>query len=120
MGKVDPNPRPAWAVTMWISDNEQHIYVELPMTTGGPPFIQRYDADVKGILTALRVLKARRVEVVLPTLDHPANYTPPAHQPQVKVIGRESKLRQKLHSETTEAQREAALILINKMGYGKR
>ncbi len=116
MGKLDPHPRPAWAVTAWISDDFKHIYVELPMTSGGPPFIQRYDADTKGLLDALTVLKARRREVETPTADRPANYTPPANQPQVKVVGRDAAARARLYAETTESQREAARKLLEKLG----
>lgn len=115
MGQLDKHPRPAWAITAWISDDERSIFVEWPMTSGGPPFIQRYDANEHGLREALFALKARRREVELPTMDRPANYTPPANQPQVKLSPRELQ-RRELYAQTTEAQREAAQKLVAKLG----
>jgi hypothetical protein len=115
--RMDPYPRPAWAITAWISDDERHVFVELPMKAGGTPYIMRYDASTKGLLDALVVLKARRVEKQSPTA--PANYKEPAHQPQVTVISRTEAARKRLYSETTEEQRSAAELILEKLGIGK-
>ncbi len=106
----DALPRPAWAVTMWSDDHD--IFVELPMTGGGVPYIMRYPLTEGGLSRALEVLRIRKRETVLPTMDQPANYTLPRHQPQVKL----SKTQERLHAETTEAQRDNARRLLAKLG----
>jgi len=60
----------------------------------------------------LQVLSKRRREVLAPTIDQPANYTVPKHQPQVRL----SKAQEKLHAETTPEQRAAAMALIERLG----
>lgn len=114
MGKLDPSPIPPWAVTMWESDHD--IFVALPMRVGGVPYIMRYPRSEAGLAQALRVLCAQRpTEAPRPSLDAPANYTPPRDQPQV----RKSKTQERLHAETTPAQREAAQALLRKLGLVK-
>jgi len=114
---MDPHPRPAWHIVAWISDDEHSIFVELPMKSGGPPFIQRYDASTKGLLDALVVLKARRVEKQSPTA--PQKYVEPLDQPQVTRISRTEAARKRLYAETTEEQRSAAEMILEKLGIGK-
>jgi hypothetical protein len=115
MGQLDPNPRPAWAITAWISSDERLIFVELPMAKGGVPYIMAFDATTKGLMDALVVLKAHRIERIDPTA--PAKpYKPPPSQPQVKVIGRGEAAKRRLYSETTEEQRSAAQALIERLG----
>jgi hypothetical protein len=106
----DPTPRPAWALTMWTDDH--NIYVELPMSAAGVPYIMTFALTEGGLGTALEILKKRRKEVILPTAAEPANYTLPKNQPQVKL----SKQQEKLHAETTAEQRENARALLSKLG----
>ena len=110
MGQRDPNPIPPYAVQMWRGEHD--IFVALPMTTGGVPYILKYPLNEGGLSQALEVLSKRRREVLAPTTDQPANYTAPKHQPQVKL----SKSQELLHKETTPEQREAARALIERLG----
>ncbi len=110
MGQSDPNPIPPWAVTMW--EGEHDIFVALPMTSGGPAYIMRFPRNEGGLSQALQVLSKRKREVLAPTLDQPANYTPLKVQPQVRV----SKAQERLFAETTPEQRERAKALIEKLG----
>src|SRR5258708_6161207 len=94
MARLDTDPIPAYAVTMWTNDRE--IFVAMPMTRGGQPFIISFPLNEGGLTKALEVLRKRPKEVVLPTAAQPANYTKPPVQPQVKL----SKASEKLHAET--------------------
>ena len=105
----DPSPIPAYAITAWADD--QNIYVALPMTVGGTPYITRYPRSEGGLSLALGVLCGRQREVLTPTHGAPANYTL-REQPQVKL----SKAQEKLRSETTPEQRENARKVLEKMG----
>lgn len=111
MGKLDMDPIPPYAVTMWTNDRE--IFVAMPMTSGGQPFIMSFPLNEGGLTKALEVLRKRPKEVILPTLDQPANYTKPPNQPMVKPMG---KIREKLHSETTPEQRDTAQAVLRKLG----
>jgi hypothetical protein len=110
MAQMDTNPIPPYAVTCW--EGEHDIFVALPMTTGGIPYIMRFPRNEGGLSQALAVLSKRKREVLAPTTDQPANYTVPKHQPQVKL----SKSQEKLFAETTPEQREAARALIERLG----
>ncbi len=110
MANLDMDPIPAYAVTMWTNDRE--IFVAMPMTTGGQPFIISFPLNEGGLAKALEVLRKRPKEVILPTAAQPANYTKPPVQPQVKL----SKASEKLHAETTPEQRVAAQDLLRKLG----
>lgn len=114
MGQLDTSPIPPYAVTMWTNDRE--IFVAMPMTAGGQPFIISFPLNEGGLTKALEVLRKRPKEVILPTMDQPANYTKPPQQPQVKPMG---KIREKVHSETTQEQRDAAQALLRKLGFVK-
>ena len=113
MGQLDYDPIPAYAVTMWTNDVE--IFVALPMAKGGKPYIMSFALNEGGLTKALEVLRKRPKEVILPTLDQPANYTKPPVQPQVKL----SKASERLHAETTPEQRDAAQALLRKLGLVK-
>lgn len=113
MGRLDMDPIPPYAVTMWTNDRE--IFVAMPMTAGGQPFIISFPLNEGGLTKALEVLRKRPKEVILPTAQAPANYTKPPVQPQVKL----SKASEKLHAETTPEQREAAQALLRKLGLVK-
>lgn len=110
MGQLDHDPIPPYAVTMWANDRE--IFVAMPMTRGGQPFIISFPLNEGGLTKALEVLRKRPKEVVLPTAAQPANYTKPPVQPQVKL----SKASERLHAETTPEQRVAAQDLLRKLG----
>jgi hypothetical protein len=110
MGKLDTNPIPVHAVTCWADDH--NVYVAMPMTSGGIPYITRFALNEGGLSAALSILRKRQKEILTPSATAPANYTLPPKQPQVKL----SKAQEKLRSETTESQREAARLLIAKMG----
>lgn len=112
MGQMDTDFIPPYAVTMWSDDN--NVYVALPMTKGGIPFITKYPLSEGGLSSALSVLRKRQKEILTPTIDRPANYTIPP-QPMVKM----SKAQEKLHAETTEGQRASAQALLRKMGLVK-
>lgn len=114
MGQLDRDCIPPYAVTMWTNDRE--IFVAMPMTAGGQPFIISFPLNEGGLTKALEILRKRPKEVILPTLDQPANYTKPPDQPMVKPMG---KVREKLHAETTPEQREAAQALLRKLGLVK-
>jgi hypothetical protein len=90
---------------------ERDIFVALPMTAGGVPYIVRYPISEGGLAQALEVLKKRKHEV-LSSLEAQALYKPPASQPQVRL----DKHRERVKSETTESQRANALALIEKLG----
>lgn len=110
MGRRDDNPIPPYAVTMWATETD--IFVALPMTAGGIPYITRYPRSEGGLAQALAVLSKRKPEAPHPTAAAPANYTCPPRQPQVKL----SKTQEKLHAETTAEQRENARKLLLKLG----
>jgi hypothetical protein len=107
MGRLDPDPIPKWAVTCWTDD--QHVYVALPMTAGGIPYIMKWPLNEGGLSQALLVLRKRQKEVLEPTRAAPANHT---RQPMVKLDRHHEKLKQ----ETTESQRESARKLLEKLG----
>jgi hypothetical protein len=110
MGQLDTSPIPPWAVTVWA--DATNIYVALPMTAGGVPYITRYRRSEGGLSLALAVLCKRAPEVPRPTTAAPANYT---RQPQVKpAVMSAAQLR--LRAETTEAQRENARKVLAKLG----
>lgn len=109
MGHLDPSPIPPYAVTMWRDD--RHIYVALPMTAGGIPYITRFALSEGGLSAALEVLRKRKHEVLSPT-EAQALYAPPSAQPMVKL----SKAQERLHAETSPEQREAARLLLVKLG----
>ena len=113
MGRLDTDPIPPYAVTMWTNDRE--IFVAMPMTRGGIPFIMSFPLNEGGLTKALEVLRKRPKEVVLPTAAAPANYTKPPTQPQVRV----SKAQERLYAETSPEQREAAQALLRKLGLVK-
>lgn len=110
MGQLDMDPIPPYAVTCWTNDKE--IFVAMPMTKGGQPFIVSFPLNEGGLTKALEVLRKRPKEVVLPTAAQPANYTKPPVQPQVRV----SKAQEKLYAETTPEDRVAAQDLLRKLG----
>lgn len=110
MGRMDQNPIPSYAVTCW--EGEHDIFVALPMTAGGVPYIMRFPRNEGGLSQALQVLSKRKREVLAPTMDQPANYTVPKNQPQVRM----SKAQERLNAETTPEQRERARLLIERLG----
>lgn len=110
MAQMDIDPIPPWAVTMWHGD-DGYIYCALPMTKGGVPYITRYLASEGGLTSALNVLRKRKAEVLSP-IDAQALYHPPTQQPMIKL----SKSQERLHAETTPAQREQARLLLIKLG----
>lgn len=115
MGQIDTSPTPPHAVTMWTDDHD--IYVLLPMTTGGTPYIMRFALNEGGLMKALEVLKKRKHEVLAPTLERPANYTREAYEKQAVV--KMSKAQERLYGETTPEQRNAAQSLLRKLGFVK-
>lgn len=110
MASLDTDPIPPYAITCWANDHD--IFVAMPMTKGGQPFIVSFPLNEGGLSRALEILRKRPKEVVLPTAAQPANYTKPPVQPQVKL----SKASEKLHAETTPEQRQTALDLLRKLG----
>lgn len=112
MGQLDRDPIPPWAVTMWTNDIE--IFVAMPMKSGGTPYIMSFPLNGDGLTKALNILRQRPKEVIVPSRG--VDYTKPPSQPQVKPMG---KVREKLHSETTQEQRDAALALLRKLGFTK-
>ena len=109
MGQMDRDFIPSWAVTMWEGDHD--IFVALPMTNGGIPYVMKFPKNEGGLSAALNVLNKRKREVLSPT-EAQVLYQPPAQQPMVKL----SKLQEKLYAETTESQRESARKLLEKLG----
>lgn len=113
MGVRDMNPIPPHAMQCWLGDHD--IFVALPMTTGGIPYIMRFPLNEGGLASALGLLHKRKAEVLDP-LEAKAIFNtrsdPTANQPQVKL----SKAQEKLHAETTEAQREHARLVLAKLG----
>lgn len=114
MGKLDRDPIPPYAVTMWTNGIE--IFVAMPMKDKSlPPHIISFAYSEDGLAKALRVLQKPAPEAPQPTTAQPANYTKPATQPQVKV----GKRREALLNETTQDQRDAAQALLRKLGLVK-
>lgn len=112
MGKLDADPIPPHAITMWLSDND--IIAALPMTKGGIPYLMKLPLNEGGLMQALELLRKRKHEVLTPT-EAAASFGPPKHQPQVRL----SKAQEKLHAETTPEQRAAAQALLIKLGLVK-
>lgn len=112
---MDPQPIPPHAITLWLSDHD--IIAMLPMRAGGPCYLMKLPLSEGGLTKALNLLRERKHEV-LSQLEADAMRrlvgasTPPATQPQVKL----SKTQEKLHSETTQAQRDRARAVLEKMG----
>jgi hypothetical protein len=113
MANLDPSPIPAHAVTMWATETD--IFVALPMTAGGIPYITRYVKSEGGLAQALAVLTKRTPEVPRPTAASPANYSIPPRQPQVQEV-KLSAAQVRLRAETTESQRENARKVLAKLG----
>lgn len=113
MGQLDHDPIPPFAVTMWTNDVE--IFVALPMSKGGIPYIMSFALNEGGLTQALAILRKRPKEVITPTAAAPANYTKPAAQPQVRI----SKAQERLHAETTPEQRANAQALLRRLGLVK-
>lgn len=113
MGQLDTNPIPPYAIHCWTNDRE--IFVAMPMAKGGIPFIVSFPLNEGGLSRALEILRKRPKESILPTHAQPANYTKPPVQPQVKL----TKAQERLHSETTPEQRDAAQALLRKLGLVK-
>jgi hypothetical protein len=109
MGRLDNDPIPPWAVTMWCDD--LNIYVALPMTTGGIPYITKYARSEGGLSAALAVLTKRQPEAPRPSASAPANFT---RQPQVQTKLSAAQVR--LREETTESQRANARRVLAKLG----
>ena len=109
MGALDPSPIPPWAIQCWC--DATNIYVALPMTAGGTPYITRYPRSEGGLASALAVLMQRQPEAPKPSAAAPANYTQPQVQP-AKLSAAQAEIR----SLTTEAQRENARRIILQMG----
>lgn len=112
MGQLDTAPIPPHALTMWLTDHD--IVVMLPMKAGGTPYLMKLPLNEGGLMRALELLKERKHEVLTPT--EAQVFDVPRTQPQVRPMG---KLREKLHSETTQAQRDAAQALLRKLGLVK-
>lgn len=112
MGQCDADPIPPYAITCWTNGTD--IFVALPMTAGGTPYITKYPLNEGGLSMALAVLRKQQKESILPTKAAPANYTLPDHQHMVQT--KMSEARRKLYAETTEAQRENARKVLAKLG----
>lgn len=111
MGQIDHDPIPPHAVTMWLTDHD--IVALLPMKAGGTPYMMKFPLNEQGLMRALELLQKRKHEVLTPT--EAAVFDVPKVQPQVK----RGKLQEKLYSETTESQRDAAQALLRKLGLVK-
>jgi hypothetical protein len=75
--------RPPWALTLWVSD--RHIFAEVPVKNGGPPYIAKYPLTNQGLGVALNVLK-----FIHDQYGH-LHYDPPAQKiakRQLKVKGK--------------------------------
>lgn len=112
---ADPHPVPPFAITMWLSDHD--IIAALPMSKGGPPYLMRLPLSEGGLAKALNLLRERKAEVLtgleaveMHRLLHASQPAP--NPPQVKL----TKSQEKLHSETTQEQRDRARVLLEKMG----
>lgn len=113
MGQIDYDPIPPYAITCWTNDRE--IFVALPMSKGGTPYIMAFPLNEGGLTQALAILRKRPKEVITPIAAAPANYTKPAAQPQVRI----SKAQERLHAETTPEQRANAQALLRRLGLVK-
>lgn len=115
MGQLDRDPVPPHAVTMWLTDHD--IVVLLPMKAGGQPYMMKFPLNEGGLRRALSILQVRKDEVLpASSLSDTFHYEVPRQQPQVRPMG---KLRERLHSETTQEQRDAAAALLRKLGLVK-
>jgi hypothetical protein len=92
---------PTHALLCWVDD--RNVYISIP-TKSGLPFIERFPLHEAGLSKALNYLRIRYDE--LPS--HEKNYTVP---PVPVTVGRGGK-----PPVQTEAQRDAALALLRKMG----
>jgi hypothetical protein len=110
MGRLDTDPIPPHAVTCWADDH--NIYVAMPMTAGGVPYITRYPKSEGGLSAALAVLIKRSAEAPRPSHSTPANFT---RQPQVQEV-KLSASQLRLREETTQSQRDNARKVLAKLG----
>lgn len=103
----DPSPIPPHAVTMWTDDRS--IFVALPLTKGGPPYITSYPLHEGGLSAAINILRKRRAEVA--SEGNLLDFTSVPH-PAIK----RSKAQEKLYAETTEGQRANAMRVLARLG----
>lgn len=111
MAMADPNPIPPYAITCWTNGTD--IFVALPMTLGGTPYITKYPLNEGGLSMAIAVLRKQQKEHIVPSRAAPANYT---LGPQPQVQTKLTKAQVQLHSETTPEQRERARLLLETLG----
>lgn len=98
MAKLDPNPIPSHAVTLWVDD--LNIYALIP---GPTPHVTRYPRSEGGLTKALNLLRTRYEEVPVAS----RNYTAPQAAPRL-VNGKPPV--------QTETQRATALNVLKKLG----
>jgi len=103
MTEVLPEFRPPWAITLWVSD--RHIFAEVPVKAGGPPYIAKYPLTTIGLSTALNVLK-----FVHDQYGHML-YEPPAFK-----VARKTKLTAKPKVQLTAEQSERIANILKKKG----
>lgn len=103
---ADPSPIPPYAVTMWTDGRD--IFVALPLTAGGPPYITRYPLAEGGLTAALNVLRKRRAEVA--SEGNLLDFT------QAHPLVKRSKAQERLYAETTESQRANAMAVLARLG----
>lgn len=111
MGRRDDNPVPPHAITMWLTDHD--IIALLPMKAGGQPYMMKFPLNEGGLMRALELLRQHKHEVLSPT--EAKVFDVPRVQPQVRL----SKAQERLHSETTQEQRDNAQALLRKLGLVK-
>lgn len=111
MGKLDTDPTPPHAITMWMTDKD--IVALLPMRDGGIPYMMKFPRNEGGLSQALQLLQKRKEEVLSPT--EAKEFDVPRTQPQVKL----GKIAERLHAETTPEQRANAQALLRKLGLVK-
>lgn len=111
MGQLDRDPVPPHAITMWLTDHD--IVALLPMRNGSTPYMMKFPLNEGGLMRALELLRQRKHEVLSPT--EAKVFDVPRVQPQVRL----SKAQERLHSETTQEQRDNAQALLRKLGLVK-
>lgn len=72
--------RPPWARMVWSDSNS--IFVEVPASDGGVPFILKFDHSDGGLSKALLLLRDAHERA------DKTNYTTPKDDPRIKKAGR--------------------------------
>jgi hypothetical protein len=104
--------KPSHALTMWVDDTA--IYVEIPATNGGYPYIQHFPLHEAGLSKALNFLRTRYESA--PTAEK--NYTRAPVEPGYvcESAGASVVYRRQKGVKQTDVERAQAVAVLRKLG----